>query len=167
LELGVVRAGISGGQFFCEGMPGWLCRRVQAKIDTSTGQLMQQVRQVNDRIASNAGVVMFVLLPAFAGMLALLFRSRGFSYTEHLVFALHLHAFWFGTIALMMLALEWLPWFALLGLLAIPAYAALAFRRVYGGATGPLALRCVVLGLVHTTLVVCMVALTALVALLL
>lgn len=167
LELGVVRAGISGGQFFCEGMPGWLCRRVQAKIDTSTRQLMQQVQKVNDRIASNAGIVMFVLLPAFAGMLALLFRNRGFSYTEHLVFALHLHAFWFGTIALMMLALEWLPWLALIGLLIIPAYAALAFRRVYGGATGPLVWRCAMLSLVHTTLVVCMVALTALVALLL
>jgi len=130
LELGVVRAGVTGGVFFCEGMPVWLCKRVQAKLDTSTRQLMLQVQKVNDRIASNAGVVMFVLLPAFAGMLALLFRQRGFSYTEHLVFALHLHAFWFGTIALMMLALEWLPWLALLGLLVIPVYAALAFRRV-------------------------------------
>lgn len=167
LELGVVRAGVTGGVFFCEGMPVWLCKRVQAKLDTSTRQLMLQVQKVNDRIASNAGVVMFVLLPAFAGMLALLFRQRGFSYTEHLVFALHLHAFWFGTIALMMLALEWLPWLALLGLLVIPAYAALAFRRVYGGPPGPLVWRCAVLTVVHTTLVVCMVALTALAALLL
>jgi hypothetical protein len=167
LELGVVRAGMANGQFFCEGMPDWVCRRVRTKIDTSTRQLMEQVQKVNDRIAANAGVVMFVLLPAFAGMLALLFRHRGFSYTEHLVFALHLHAFWFGTIALMMLALEWMPWLALLGLLLIPAYAALAFRRVYGGRPGPLVWRCALLTLVHTTLVVCMVALTALAALLL
>lgn len=167
LELGVVRAGMAGGQFFCEGLPKWACKRVQAKIDTSTRQLMLQVEKVNDRIASNAGVVMFVLLPAFAGMLALLFRQRGFSYTEHLVFALHLHAFWFATIAAVMLALEWLPWMAALGLLAIPVYAALAFRRVYGGATAPLVWRCLVLTVVHTTLLVCLVALTALAALLL
>lgn len=167
LELGVVRAGVVQGQFFCEGLPPWVCHRVRAKIDTSTRQLMEQVQKVNDRIASNAGVVMFVLLPAFAGMLALLFRQRGFSLTEHLVFALHLHAFWFGTIALMMLALEWLPWLALLGLLVIPLYAALAFRRVYGGATWPLVWRCAVLAVVHTSLVACTVAVTALVALLL
>jgi hypothetical protein len=167
LELGVVRAGMANGQFFCEGMPDWVCRRVRTKIDTSTAKLMEQVQKVNDRIASNAGVVMFVLLPAFAGMLALLFRHRGFSATEHLVFALHLHAFWFGAIALMMLALEWVPWLALLGLLVVPGYAALAFRRVYGGASGQLVWRCAVLTLVHTTLVICMVAITALAALLL
>lgn len=167
LELGMVRAGMTDGQFFCEGLPLWVCKRVRSKIDTSTQQLMQQVEKVNDRIASNAGVVMFVLLPAFAGMLALLFRQRGFSYTEHLVFALHLHAFWFGTIALLMLVLEWLPWLAALGLLVIPIYAALAFRRVYGGAAGALVWRCAVLTVAHTTLLVCTVAITALAALLL
>ena len=167
LELGVVRAGMADGQFFCEGLPHWVCKRVRTKIDTSTRQLMLQVEKVNDRIASNAGVVMFVLLPAFAGMLALLFRHRGFSYTEHLVFALHLHAFWFCTIALTMLALEWLPWLALVGVLVIPLYGALAFRRVYGGAAGALVWRCAVLTVVHTTLLVCTVAVTALAALLL
>ena len=57
LELGVVRAGMADGQFFCEGLPHWVCKRVRTKIDTSTRQLMLQVEKVNDRIASNAGVV--------------------------------------------------------------------------------------------------------------
>ena len=165
LDLGLVRAGVTGGRFFCEGMPVWLCQRIQVRLDTSTYALLQQVQKVNDRIASHAGVVLFVLLPAFAGGLALLFRYRGFSYTEHLVFALHLHAFWFLTITTIMLGLEWAPWLALL-LIVIPAYAALAFRRVYGGPRWALVLRCGVLTLVHGSLLVAIVALTALAALL-
>ena len=165
LDLGLVRAGISGGVFFCEGMPAWLCVRIQARLDTSTYALLQQVQKINDRIASHAGVVLFVLLPAFAGGLALIFRNRGFSYTEHLVFALHLHAFWFLAITAIMVGVEWAPWLALL-LIVVPLYAALAFRRVYGGPRWTLALRCVVLTLVHSTLVGAVVALTALAALL-
>ena len=166
LDLGMVRAGMVDGVFFCEGMPAWLCSRIQVRLDTSTYALLQQVQKVNDRIASHAGVVLFVLLPAFAGGLALLFRYRGFSYTEHLVFALHLHAFWFLAITVIMLGLEWSLWPAWL-LFVVPAYAALAFRRVYGGPRWSLALRCAALTLVHGSLVVAIVALTALVALLL
>ena len=166
LDLGLVRAGVAGGIFFCEGMPAWLCQRIQARLETSTHALLQQVQKVNDRIASHAGVVLFVLLPAFAGGLALLFRYRGFSYTEHLVFALHLHAFWFLAITTIMLGVELAPWLGLL-LIALPVYAALAFRRVYGGPRWALTLRCLVLTLMHSTLVAAVVALTALAALLL
>ena len=110
-------------------------------------------------------MVLFVLLPAFAAGLALLLRDRGFSYTEHLVFALHLHAFRFLAITFIMLGVEWAPWMALLPLV-MPAYAALAFRRVYGGPRSSLALRCAVLTLAHGSLVLAIVALTALAALL-
>ncbi len=165
LDLGLVRAGVAGGVFFCEGMPGWLCQRIQDRLGTSTYALLQQVQKVNDRIASHAGVVLFVLLPAFAGGLALFFRYRGFSYTEHLVFALHLHAFWFLAITAIMLGVEGTSWFVLC-LLIIPAYAALAFRRVYGGPRWRLALRCLALTLLHGLLVGFIVALSAVAALL-
>ena len=140
LDLGLVQAGVAGGVFFCEGIPAWLCQRIQARLNTSTCALLQQVQKVSDRIASHAGVVLFVLLPAFAAGLALLLRDRSFSYTEHLVFALHLHAFWFLAITFIMLGVEWAPWMALL-LLVVPACSALAFRRVYGGPRCSLALR--------------------------
>ena len=119
---------------------------------------------------------MFVLLPGFALGLALLFRTRGFSYTEHLVFALHLHAFWFLMLTLMMLSLAWLAWLGWVGLLSVvvgmvliwmPVYAGLAFRRVYGRATWKLLMRALLLMLIHGTLVMLIVALTALAALLL
>ena len=166
LDLGAVSAGVQGGVFFCEGMPPWLCARIKTKLDTSTAVLLQQVQRVNDRIASYAGVVMFVLLPGFALALSALFRYRGFSYTEHLVFALHLHTFWFVMATLMILGVAWMDGLVWLGLVVIPVYAALAFRRVYGGPPLRLAVRAALLMMVHTVLVAMIVALSALVALL-
>jgi hypothetical protein len=164
LELGFARAGIEEGVFFCEGLPGWLCKRLQRRMDTSTEVLLASIEKASDRVASHAGLVMFVLLPAFALGLAVFFRWRGFSITEHLVFALHLHAFWFLVVAVMMVGIEWL---VLLGLVLIPGYAALAFRRVYGGPPLRLAVRVALLTLVHGTLVAATAALVALAALLL
>jgi hypothetical protein len=164
LELGLGRAGVSGGQFYCEGLTPWLCQRLKAKLDLSTHELLVQVERVSDRMARNAGVVMLVLLPAFAGVLTLLYHYRGMSYTEHLVFALHLHTFWFLVVALVMLAPTWL---LLPALLVIPLYAGFAFRRVYGGRAWGLVWRGALLTLVHLVLVAVIVALTALVALLL
>ena len=163
LELGVGRAGMAEGRFYCEGLPPWLCTRIQAKLDMPTRELLLQVERVQDRLARNAGLVMLVLLPAFAAVLALLFRYRGLSYTEHLVFALHLHAFWFLVVAVVVL----LPALAVLpALVLIPAYAGLAFRRVYGGRAWGLVWRGALLSAVHLVLVMAIVAITALVALL-
>ena len=43
---------------------------------------------------------MFVLLPGFALWLKLAYLNRRMRYTEHLVFALHVHAFWFAALLL-------------------------------------------------------------------
>ena len=107
---------------------------------------------------------MLMLLPAFAFGLWLLFRNRGMRDTEHLVFALHLHAFWFLLVALMMLGVEMLVW---AGLLMLPIYGGLAARRVYGGRWWALLLRGALLGTVHVALVAFTVAVVTLAALLL
>ena len=167
MELGLARAGLQDGVFYCEGLPPWLCLRIQAKLGTSTAQLLQQVQKVNDRLASHAGVVMLVLLPGFALGLAALFRYRGFSYTEHLVFALHLHSFWFLTATVLIVGVSWVDELVWASLLVIPVYAALAFRRVYGGPRLRLAIRGAVLTLFHAALVLLLVVLSALGALLL
>lgn len=163
LELGFGRAGVTEGRFYCEGLTPWLCQRLQVKLDMSTHDLLLQIERVSDRMARNAGLVMLVLLPAFAGVLTLLYRYRGMGYTEHLVFAMHLHAFWFLVVAVIMVA----PMLLVLpGLLLIPAYAGLAFRRVYGGRAWGLVWRGALLSVVHLVLVAAIVAVTALVALL-
>ena len=80
--------------------------------------------------------MLFALLPIFAGIVALFYRGR--KYPEHLYFAIHLHAFTFLALALAELlkftqseVLVQLG--SLIGVVWLPIYAVLAFRRVYGG----------------------------------
>jgi hypothetical protein len=78
---------------------------------------------------------LFILLPVFAGILAIFFRGRHF--TEHLYFALHLHAFTFVALSLnSLIKFTRSPAITgtagLLVILWIIVYAHLAFRRVYG-----------------------------------
>ncbi len=164
IELGFGQAGLQDGAFYCENLPPWLCRRIERRVDTDTRSLVMQMQRVGERVASHAGATAFVLLPAFAFGLWLLFRGRGLHYTEHLVFALHLHAFWFLLAALMMLGVEVLVW---AGALMMPLYGLLAMRRVYGGPWWALGLRIGVLGVVHLALVAFTVVAVALAALLL
>lgn len=48
--------------------------------------------------------MMFVLVPFFAALVALVFRQRRMRYPQHLVFALHVHAFLFAALLLPTLA---------------------------------------------------------------
>jgi len=88
------------------------------------------------RILETMPRMLFVLLPVFAGILALFYRGR--KYPEHLYFAIHLHAFIFLALAMAPLAkFTRMPLLAaavgLIAVIWIPVYATLAFRRVYGG----------------------------------
>jgi hypothetical protein len=81
---------------------------------------------------------MFVLVPLFAGLVALVQRSRRRRYPQHLAFALHVHAFIFLVLTVALVgrlttvtavqALVALLWFA-----AIATHFLVALRRVYGG----------------------------------
>jgi hypothetical protein len=73
---------------------------------------------------------MFFLLPAFALMLKLLYVRRRRYYVEHMVFALHSHAFVFLLFSVLLLARH-TP-LNLLLMLWIPVYLFWAMRRVYG-----------------------------------
>lgn len=136
--LGFGRAGLKDGIFYCEGMPTWICNRLRSRIDVDVPAFIQRMHLVQERLVGNIGGAMFVLMPIFALGLALLYRNRGLGYTEHLVFALHLHAFWFVAFALMQLPTEAA---GLLGLLVIVTYTLRAMHRVYGGRWWPLLVR--------------------------
>jgi len=99
-------------------------------------------RAVADPLGFKRGILetmprmLFVLLPLFAGIVALFYRGR--KYPEHLYFAIHLHAFIFLALAMTeLMKFTRIP--LLVGVasfatvLWIPIYATLAFRRVYGG----------------------------------
>lgn len=85
---------------------------------------------------------MFVLLPAFALLLKLFWwRSRRF-YSEHLVFALHEHAFAMVLLALAAVMPGEHGWADALVMIAIPIHLFLALRTVFGQARLLTLLKC-------------------------
>lgn len=163
-EKGNLSIGLAGGSFglrkgvfFCEGAPRWLCERARRRIDIDPSAMAAEVEIVKDRFMSNLGTSMFVLLPGFALWLKLVYFNRRMRYTEHLVFALHIHAFWFVALAF---TLPDTVWLSVPAFTAVPLYTMLAMRRVYGGRRWVRALRAlVVTALYGVTLVLVLAAL--------
>lgn len=81
--------------------------------------------------------VMFLLLPAFAGLLFLFHPRSGTYFVEHVIFSLHFHTFAFSVfLAQGLLGLVPLGWVRLAGgllTLAVPVHLCLALKRVHGG----------------------------------
>lgn len=130
MKLGLGTAGLKDGVFFCNDVPQWLCKRLQRRIDIKPEALSEAMVQLGERFVANLGAALFVLVPSFALFMKLVYRSRRLRYTEHLVFGLHLHAFWFLMVALTLLPLGGVEDLALL---VIPVYTMRAMKRVYGG----------------------------------
>ena len=151
---GMGSAGLKDGVFFCTDLPAWLCKRIQRRIDLKPEALAGALQQLSERFVANLGAALFVVLPSFALWLKLVYWNRRLRYTEHLVFALHLHTFWF-----LMIGLVLTPWglLSFLAMVAVPVYAWLAMGRVYGGRRWPRLLRAaVVSGLYLVTLALAM-----------
>jgi hypothetical protein len=129
-KLGVGEVGIKDGNFYCTDLPVWFCQRVKKRIDVDAKALVAETERFRDRFLGNLGGAMFLLLPTFALWLKLAYFNRRMRYTEHLVFALHIHAFWFVVVGLLATGPDVI---ALAAVVAVPVYAALAARRVYGG----------------------------------
>lgn len=146
IKLAGGSVGLRDGAYFCEGLPQWICKRMQRHIDVDPKAIKDQVEAMGERFVGNVGAAMFVLLPSFALWLRLVYRNRGLHYTEHLVFALHVHAFWFLMLALMLTDLGPVVFAAVL---AVPAYTLLAMRRVYGGRWWPRLLRAALVSLLY------------------
>ncbi len=146
ITLGQGKAGLRDGVFYCESLPSWVCKRVQRRIDIDPRKMTSEVDALKDRFLSNVGGAMFLLLPSFALALKLVYWNRRLHYTEHLVFALHLHSFWFLA---MVLPMPQVGWITTLALVAVPVYTWLALRRVYGGRWWPRLLRAGLLALVY------------------
>lgn len=115
---------------------GWIGRRVDDRWRELAAMPENEVaRRVDAAFREWVPRVMFFLVPAAVLILALLWRRRWLS--EHVVLALHLHAFAF-TIFTALLVLRILPWggprdvLSPLLWLGLVAWVLLALRRVYG-----------------------------------
>lgn len=138
--------GLRNGVFYCDNFPAWLCKRAQRRIDIDPKGVADAVEQFKERFIGNVGAAMFLLLPSFALWLKLVYLNRRLHYTEHLVFALHVHAFWFLAFALIFTGVKAL---AVIGTLAVPWYTLAAMRRVYGGRRWPRVLRALLVSLLY------------------
>jgi hypothetical protein len=90
----------------------------------------ETTRHMQAHMLAWAPYLVFLLLPAFAGIMMLTYRSRHMTYGEHVVYSLHVHAFWF----LLFLGIATLP-DTIGGLLylAVPVYGTMAMHEAYGG----------------------------------
>lgn len=149
IGMGVAAAGFKNDQFYCTGLPEWACKKFEQQLSLSPKALIAEISVVGDRVIARLAYVMFLLMPIFALGLKLLYLNRGLLYTEHLVFTLHLHAFWFFVLPFMQFNIPLLS-----GVVAIwvPIYALLAMRRVYGGSWWRLVLSAAIQSLIYSTL---------------
>jgi hypothetical protein len=132
---------------------GWIGARIDERW-VSYGKLTREqfAARVNASFREWTPRVMFFLVPAAVLILALLWRRRWLS--EHVVLALHLHAFAFAVFTVM-LALRLLPW-SLPGqvlrpvlLLALGGYFLVALRRVHEESWGRTVAKGAVAGLLY------------------
>lgn len=112
--------------FVCEGFSTSVCQRVERRLDPKN--LPAEVLEGQVRFFNHASTAMFVLLPIFAIWLKLIFIDKRRHYTEHLVFALHLHAFWFLMVPLLLVPI---PAIQIAAVTAIMIYPLVAIQRVY------------------------------------
>ncbi len=121
-------------------MPAWLqnTRAMRQFADARTSDDATEASRVLIRSAiGQIPTVFFLLLPLYALLLKLLYVRRDWFYAEHLVFALHVHAFTFLVGALVLLVAATGEWgavtttFYTVAGLSIPVYFVIAQKRVY------------------------------------
>jgi hypothetical protein len=118
-------------------------------------------RSVQDKLPNTV----FALVPVFALLLRAAYWRRGVYYAEHLVFALHVHAFAMLALTAVRLGPKWAG--PALLLVVLPAYLFVALRRVYGGSRPRTLLRLAALGAAYVVVLVAAVSMTAILALVL
>ncbi|MDP9124930.1 MAG: DUF3667 domain-containing protein [Pseudomonadota bacterium] len=145
----------------CGGTGRPACNRVQAYSNTLLDRFQanpqESVEHMRTHFLGLAPYAIFVMLPAFAGIMMLAYRRRRMTYGEHFVFSLHLHAFWFLALMVNQLVPDSLG--SVLQL-AVPVYGVWAMREAYGGGWGATIVRALLV-----TLLYCIVLLAASVAL--
>lgn len=140
----------------------WLLARRRAILERA----VVDDRNVNQIVTENIPRVLFVLMPFFALLLALVYRHRHATLAAHLLFALHLHAFIFvallaGKLATLVLGDRILLWTAMLIPIWIGIYGTAMIRGVYGGRWGVTVLRAGFVAAVYGTVVIATVAVIA------
>jgi hypothetical protein len=143
----------------------WLNRQV-ARAESNIARMQQDPSLFKDAALSAIPSTLFVLLPVFALMLEILYVFKRRLYKEHLIVALHSHAFLCLSLLLVFVAMALRQWLAptagalhsLLGLVEVllfawmPLYLLLMQKRVYGQGWPMTLVKYAVLGFSYTIL---------------
>jgi hypothetical protein len=129
--------------------PPWLEPRVLRARDAYRRDPTAFAERAVTGALSVAPYAVLASIPVYAALLAGVHWGRRRTYGEHFVFAMHLHAFWYGCLLLALLPLPWLG-----GLLWAwsNVYPLIALQRVYGGRWPAVLLRAAALALLHLLL---------------
>jgi hypothetical protein len=127
--------------------PGWR-QLVSARLDEAVRDPDRFIQTFLDRLAQ----VIFVLLPAFALLLKMLYRKR--LYVHHLVFSVYFHSFTFAVMIVATL-IELTGWEVVSDILmvAVPAYLLLGMKRFYQQTWPRTVVKWGVLGATHMAVV--------------
>ena len=121
----------------------WWGRAINRKLDEREAYLRQVDpkelnRQLPKTMINMASKVLFVMMPLFAVFLKLLYIRREPLYVDHLIFALHYHAFLFVFYTILIWINEFLygsgvltPWVFLIIIFGSGAYLLACLKRVY------------------------------------
>lgn len=115
----------------CIDLPGScsLWSTATSRFGLKADAMAQRPGEVVQHMIAFAPFAVFMLLPLFAAIVMLVWRSSRMNYGGHFVFSLHTHALWF--IALTVLA--FLPGLvSAVGLLVLPIHTVLSLHRVHG-----------------------------------
>jgi hypothetical protein len=102
-----------------------------------------KLAEFSEHLLHRLPYAVFVLMPVFAAMCALVYRRRRQNYGMHLLFTVHLHAFIFAVFLVCLV--PGVSGYAAWAALVILAYLIVALKRVYGGRWWPQVVRGVVL----------------------
>jgi hypothetical protein len=114
-----------------------------AGVMSTLGQ-PDKMAEFSEHLLHRLPYAVFVLMPVFAAMCALLYRRRRQHYGMHLLFTVHLHALIFAVFLVCLI--PGLSAYAAWAALVILAYLIVALKRVYGGRWWPQIVRGVMLG---------------------
>ncbi len=128
---------------FCQSFENHLKKKYKNKTGRETLEMLK-----NGAI-SNIPYAMFMLLPLFALLTKILYFRRGYYYGEHVVYALHIHAFTFFAMLMFALLPSWLDPFVAL---AAAIYYLVALQRFFGGNWFLTLIRYGIIGMVYPVL---------------
>lgn len=135
----------AAGAMLCPWLKSHLKQKYNGKTQT------QVLGMLKDGTIANIPYALFMLLPLFALLTKLLYVNRGYYYGEHVVYALHIHAFTFFVLLLLALVPGW---FRAVVLIAATVYYFMALQRFFGGRWPMTFIRYMVIGVVYPILLV-------------